>query len=296
MPELRNNALDMLATLDLVATDPVGGTGETDFFLGQSQFKPDGIIFGGQVLSQCVVAAAKTVSEDRSIHSFHGYFLRPGNALEPIVFGVERLRDGRSFSARRIHAYQNEKPIMSAMASFQVDDDGFDHQDRIPSDVPDPESLGDISELLGGHDVPHINEWLLRRPFHYRPVAESLYLKPPRIRGSKQSVWVKAMGDIPDDRDLHAAFLAYASDFNMLEPTMRAHGVAWRTKGLRLASLDHAMWWHRRARADEWMLFVQDSPSAENGRGLGLLRIFARTGELLATVGQQGIVRLPRES
>lgn len=288
------NTRELLRLLDLERTDDsVPGTREADWFTGINQLKPDGRIFGGQVLSQCVVAAGRTVPGDRFIHSFHGYFLRAGDVNVPIKFGVENLRDGRSFSARRVHAYQHDKPIMSATMSFQIEDDGLEHAAEFPANIPEPEGLPDIADTVAA--IPHLQarEWLQKRPFLFHPVSPSIMFQHAGPRTSLQAVWIKAGGHVPTDPSLNAAALAYVSDFNLLEPVLRRHGLAWTEPGLKMASLDHAMWWHRRVDVNDWMLYVQESPAAQNGRGLGLGRIFDREGRLLATVAQEGMVRVP---
>lgn len=266
---------------------------ETDFFIGHSQYKPDGRVFGGQVLAQCIVAAAATLPSDRPIHSLHGYFLRAGDVAEPIEFGVERLRDGRSFSARRVHAYQKGAPILSLSASFQEEQRGLEHAEAIPTGLPAPEDCPELLDYIGADDSAVVTDWLRKRPFEVRPVESSLHrsgMSDPSI--TEQHSWFRTSAPFGDDPVLNAAALAYASDFNLLEPVLRRHELTWRTPGLRVASLDHAMWWHRRVRVDEWMLYVQESPAAQGGRGLGYGRIFAQDGTLLATVAQEGMVRV----
>ncbi|MCM1012194.1 acyl-CoA thioesterase II [Brevibacterium sp. XM4083] len=284
--------LHELLELRKVAVDE--STRESDHFIGPSQYKPDGRVFGGQVLAQCIVAAAATLPADRLIHSLHGYFLRAGDVAEPIEFGVERLRDGRSFSARRVHAYQKDVPILSLIASFQDEQPGFEHSEPMPAGIPGPEDSPDLRELLAADDSLRVTEWFNRRPFDIRPV------EPFGVPGAgdvdselpEQHVWFRASAHFGDDPVLNAAALAYASDFNLLEPVLRKHDLTWATPGLRVASLDHAMWWHRRVHVDDWMLYVQESPAARGGRGLGYGRIFSRDGELLATVAQEGMVRV----
>ncbi|WP_113903611.1 MULTISPECIES: acyl-CoA thioesterase [Brevibacterium] len=281
--------------LDLEAVESASTSRESDHFLGRSQYKPDGRVFGGQVLAQCIVAAARTMPEARLIHSLHGYFLRAGDVAEPIEFGVERLRDGRSFSARRVHAYQKDAPILSLIASFQDEQEGLEHSETMPQGLPDPEDCPEIRDVLAGHDSPHVTEWINKRPFEIRPVEHPLYYNTPDDPElSHQHVWFRTCAPFGDDPVLNAAALAYASDYNLLEPSLRRQGLNWTTPGLRVASLDHAMWWHRRVRVDEWMLYVQESPAARGGRGLGYGRIFSRDGELLATVAQEGMVRIKR--
>lgn len=281
----------LIAVLDLDSR----GTDERgqDVFVGQSQQQPQGRVFGGQVLGQTLVAAGRTVDEDRPVHSMHGYFLRAGDDRQPITFTVERLRDGRSFSARRVHALQEGRPILSMIASFQVDDPGLDHADEMP-DVAAPEELPTAADLLGHLDHPAARYWAFQRPVDVRHVQQPVYLQADPRREARQAVWLRADGTLPDDPLLHRAVLGYASDYTLLESVLRRHGIAWATPGLKAASLDHAMWWHRPARADEWLLYVQASPSASGARGLGIGRLFARDGRLVASVAQEGMLRIPR--
>jgi acyl-CoA thioesterase II len=282
----------LLAVLDLEARglDEQG----QDVFVGQSQPQPWGRVFGGQVLGQTLVAAGRTVEPERHVHSMHAYFLRPGDSASPIRFAVERLRDGRSFTARRVHALQHGKPILSMIASFQDDDPGLDHQDAMPQGVPDPEDLPTAAELLRHIDHPAAQYWARNRPIDLRHAQSPVYLQAGLERAARQSVWMRAHGKLPDDELLHRAVLGYASDYTLLESVLRHHGIAWATPGLKVASLDHAMWWHRPARADEWLLYVQASPSASGSRGLGIGRIFSRDGVLVASVAQEGMLRVPQ--
>ncbi|MDJ0319826.1 acyl-CoA thioesterase II [Pseudarthrobacter sp. PS3-L1] len=277
----------------LTLGDLQGVRTDEDIFLGPSQRQPGQRVFGGQVLAQSIVAAVRTVEPDRDIHSMHGYFLRPGDANANITFGVERLRDGRSFSARRVHAYQNGKPILSMIASFQTADDGVEHQVRMPADVPDPESLPTTADLLGAFDHPVARHWAYERPFDIRHIDSPLYVSAKGPQQAVNAVWMKTFGPMPEDANLHRAALAYASDYTLLEAILRRHGLSWITPGMNVASLDHAMWWHRPARVDEWLLYVQDSPTAQGARGLAKGQIFNRQGELVATVAQEGMVRVP---
>jgi acyl-CoA thioesterase-2 len=288
-----NGPIDgLLSTLHLTDT---GARTTEDIFTGPSQWMPLGRVFGGQVLAQSLVAAMHTVPVERTIHSMHGYFLRPGDVEHPITFSVDRLHDGRSFSTRRTHAYQNGEPILSLIASFQTDDGGVEHQVDMPSDLPDPEGLPSTADVLGAFDHDIARYWSNERAFDVRHIPSPIYLSVEGERVPRQAVWMKAFGRLPDDPKQHRAALAYASDYSILEPVLRAHGVAWATRGLKIASLDHAMWWHRDARVDEWLLFVQESPSAGGGRGLSLGRIYTRDGVLVASVAQEGMIRVPRE-
>lgn len=281
----------LLAALDLTDT---GARTNEDIFTGPSQWMPQGRVFGGQVLAQSIVAAQRTIDEDRTVHSMHGYFLRPGNVELPITFSVDRIHDGRSFSTRRTQAYQDGLPILSAIMSFQNDDPGLDHQIQMPSDIPDPESLPTTADVLADLDHPVARLWSNERPFDMRHIPSPIYLSVEGPHVAHQAVWMKAVGQLPDDPNLHRAALAYASDYSILESIFRRHGIAWITPGLKAASLDHAMWWHRFGRVDEWMLYVQESPNAIGGRGLALGRIYSRNGLLLASVAQEGMIRVPR--
>ena len=271
------------------------GESQAQVFVGRSQPQPHGRVFGGQVLAQSVVAAGRTIADvdggTRGIHSLHAYFVRPGDDSHPIRFAVERMRDGNSFSTRRVHAIQYGKTILSMIASFQAEAEGLDHQDEMPP-APDPEMLQSVEETLGTVDHPAAQFFAYQRPIDLRHVEGHLYLKPGAQRAARQSVWLKAIGSLPDDPLLHAAVLAYASDYSLLESVLRKHGLAWSDRRLRPASLDHAMWFHRRGRADEWILYTQQSPSASSGRGLAAGRMFAADGTLIASVAQEGMLRI----
>ena len=289
MPDpLADPLADLLVALDL--TDTHARTSE-DIFIGQSQWMPQGRIFGGQVLGQSLVAAQRTIGDERPIHSMHAYFLRPGQIEKPITFSVDRIHDGRSFSTRRTQAYQDGQPILSMIASFQTVDVGLEHQIDMPTDLPGPEDLPTAADVLDGVDHPVAKVWAHERPFDMRHVPSSVYLSVDGPHVAHQAVWVKTIGPMPDDPTLHRAAMAYVSDYTILEPIFRRHGVPWATPGLKAASLDHAMWFHRFGRIDEWVLYVQESPTATGGRGLSLGRMYSRDGTLLASVAQEGTVR-----
>ncbi len=278
--------------------EPDLGGSDVDVFIGRSQPMPHGRVFGGQVLAQSVIAAGRTVEDladavdhPRRIHSLHGYFLRPGDSSRPIRFAVERLRDGHSFSARRVHAIQDGQPILSMITSFQADAGGLDHQDPMPA-APDPESLQTLAEELAGIDHPSVSFWSKGRAIDLRHVESAIYINPGRALTAQQSVWLRAIGQMPDDPLVHAAVLAFCSDYSLLEPVLRRHGLAWSDRRLRPASLDHAMWFHRPGRVDEWTLYTQSSPSASSGRGLATGRMFNADGVLIASVAQEGMLRL----
>ena len=265
---------------------------ETDF-LGRTQWMPHGRVFGGQVLAQSLVAAMQTLPESRKVHSLHSYFLRAGDINQEIRFEVEILRDGRSFSARRVKALQSDKPIFVISASFQDEAPGLEHQERMPSNLPEPESLPSAKDLLGQLDHPATNYWANARPFDLRHVSEPVYLRPAKEKSADQMIWFRALGAVPDEDLLQTAALAYASDYTILESILRKHGLSWAHHGLNTASLDHAMWFHERPNVNDWMLYVQHSPSASGGRGLAFGSIFSRDGKLLASIAQEGMVRVP---
>jgi acyl-CoA thioesterase II len=278
----------VLAVLDVDA-DPVA----PDVFAGRSLPQPNGRVFGGQVLAQALLAAGRTVPADRLPHSVHGYFLRAGDVATPIEFAVERLRDGRSFTARRTHALQGGSPILSMITSFQAHQPGLDFADEMPAGVPEPEDVQSVFDELGEIDHPVAKFWTQEAAFDVRHVHGSLYLGPgPRDHG-RQLVWFRARGPVPDDQLLHRALLAYACDQVMLEPVLRRAGLSWMARGLSIASLDHAMWWHRDVNVGDWLLYVQSAPSAQGGRGLGAARVFTRDGVLVASIAQEGMVRVP---
>jgi acyl-CoA thioesterase II len=287
---MHENIEALLKTLHLTSEPAVDGE---DRFSAPSQYMPHGRVFGGQVLSQSLIAASKTIQDDRPVHSLHGYFLRAGDITKPIEFSVDRIHDGRSFSTRRTQAYQDGLPILSMIASFQDVDPGLNHQIEMPTDIPAPESLPTTEELLGQVDHPVAQYWATQRPFDLRHVEAPIYMSVEGPHVAHQAVWMKALSPLPDDPMMHRAALAYASDYTILEPIYRKHGIPWATPGLKAASLDHAMWFHRFGRVDEWMLYVQESPSAQGGRGLSFGRIYSREGVLLASVAQEGMVRVP---
>jgi len=267
-----------------------------DIFIGPSNFMPTGRVFGGQQVGQALVAASNTVEPERRIHSMHGYFLRSGDMDLPITYSVDRLRDGKSFSTRRVQAYQNGEPLFSSIYSFHVDEPGLEHQDSLPDGIPEPESLPPLIDLMAVmEDDPAAQYWAKGRPFDMRHIEKSIYFYIEGEHVAHQAIWFKTIGPLPDDPILHNAALAYASDYSLLEPIYRRHGLAWSHPGLMVASLDHAMWFHRPTRVDEWLLYVQDSPNARGARGLSLGKIFNRQGELVATVAQEGLVRIPRD-
>ncbi len=263
-----------------------------DTFVGTSLPQLNGRVYGGQVLAQSLLAAGATTADERQPHSLHGYFLRPGALDEPITFEVERMRDGRSFSVRQVHALQGGKPILTMTASFQEAQPGIDEAQTMP-DAPAPESVESAVDKLGSLDHPVAKFWTSQAAFDIRHVNGSLYLSTDRSGDDRQMVWLRARGPVEGGQLVHRAMTVYACDQLMLEPVLRRADLGWATRGLSVASLDHAMWWHRDVRADEWLLYVQSSPSASGGRGLGAARIFAQDGTLVASIAQEGMIRVP---
>ena len=278
----------LLSLLDL---EPI----ENNMFRGRSPKDRWQRVFGGQVLGQALVAASRTV-EGRDCHSLHAYFLRAGDPKLPILYEVDRSRDGTSFSARRVVAIQHGEPIFTMSASFDVLQQGLEHQMAMP-DVPAPEELKSEQEWRKAilSDVPeHVRGWFLRaRPIEIRPVEpENRFAKAKHA--PRQIVWFRAAGPLPESPALHQCVLAYASDMTLLDTSLLPHGYNLFTNDLQLASLDHAMWFHRPFRADEWLLYVQESPSASASRGFNRGEIFRRDGVLVASVAQEGLIRLRR--
>ena len=274
----------------------VMGADRADIFEGRSQRMPHNRVYGGQVLSQSLIAASRTVREEhpeRVPHSLHAYFMRAGDDTLPIRFAVERMRDGRSFSTRRVHAIQRGRPILSLTASFQDPAGGLDHHDPMP-DVPAPEDLPSVADIFGGIDHPRAQH-LAARPVDHRYVEGDIAMRVPGEHEARQHVWIRAVGEIPDDPFLRAAVLAYLSDYTLLESVLRRHGRPWIDQSLRVASLDHSMWFHRPADPSEWLLYSQEAPSAQSGRGLGVGRVFTRDGALTTTVTQEGMIRVKED-
>ncbi|WP_029149776.1 acyl-CoA thioesterase [Microbacterium indicum] len=257
-----------------------------DIFVGRSHPMPNHRVFGGQVVAQCVTAAARTLPGDRAPHSMHGYFLRPGATDEPITFGVDRIHDGRSFAQRRVQAYQQGVPIFSGIVSFQDADPGISFQRAMP-DVPGPDEVRAID--LDAAGAPSL---LRHSPIEVRYIDGDVFARVDETE-PRQRVWMRTRGSLGDDPLLHRAAIAYMSDWTIQDPTLRGAGVPWATPGIRQASLDHAIWWHRDARADEWLLYATEAPSAQGGRGLNLGTIHTLSGEVVATTAQETMLRVP---
>ena len=266
---------------------------EVDIFRGRS---PEGErrqrVFGGQVAGQALVAAGRTVPEDRPVHSLHAYFIRPGDPTVPLIYLVERVRDGRSFTTRRVSAIQHGKPIFTLSASFQRDEPGVEHADSMPA-VPPPEEIPSTAERMEKLFGPDVRNWFGGNPIDIRHIGPLTFEaeRDPSLRTTRNMVWLRADGDLPDDPLLHVCMMTYASDMTLLDSVLLAHGLSWadgRTTG---ASLDHAMWFHRPFRADRWLLYAQDSPVAHGARGLARGEVYTSEGELVVSVVQEGLIR-----
>ena len=274
---------EMLKLLDLERI-------EDNLFRGESRDVGAPQVFGGQVLGQALVAASRTV-EGRQVHSLHAYFLRRGDLNVPIVFEVDRSRDGGSFTSRRVVAIQHGQPILTMSASFQVGEPGLDHQSPMPK-APPPEELKDLAEIEPAllERTPHKVSSYFRnqRPFEFRAVNPREYLDPAR-RAPERQIWFRVVDRLPDDQALHRCLLTYVSDYHLLATSTLPHGVTFLE--LQLASIDHAIWFHRDLRVDEWLLYSIESPSASGARGFCRGSIYTRDGRLVASVAQEGLIR-----
>ncbi|MGW2393253.1 acyl-CoA thioesterase [Streptomyces lydicamycinicus] len=295
-----NDALRSL--LDLLALERI----EQDIFRGESRASVVPRVFGGQVAAQALVAAGRTVPADRPPHSLHAYFLRPGDPGAPIVYTVDRIRDGRSFTTRRVVAVQHGQPIFHLSASFQTAEEGLEHQEPMPP-APDPLELPTAAEMLPWHAerflAPEVADRLLeaRAAIDLRYVDEPPYVTVGEPREPRSQVWFRTHGKLDDDGViprplLDICLVTYVSDMTLLDSILLAHGRGgWAVGDVVGASLDHAMWFHRPLRADEWLLYDQESPTAQSGRGLGKGRIFTAEGQLAVSVIQEGVIRVPRD-
>ncbi|MDX3193787.1 acyl-CoA thioesterase II [Streptomyces sp. MN03-5084-2B] len=263
---------------------------EENIFRGVSPAHSPVRVFGGQVAGQALVAAGRTVPEERRVHSLHAYFIRGGDPSVPIVYEVDRIRDGRSFTTRRVVAIQHGKAIFSLSASFQTDEPGIEHAETMPEGIPAPETLPTLMERAEGYAIgAHARP----RPIDLRYVNEPPWVT--RETGelpARNQVWMRADGKLPDQQLLHVCVLTYASDMTLLDSVLARHGVYWDTDKVLGASLDHALWFHRPFRADEWFLYDSASPTASGARGLATGRFFAQDGTLIATVVQEGLLRV----
>jgi acyl-CoA thioesterase II len=278
-------ALDEL--LDLLDLEQI----EVNIFRGRSPDERRQRVFGGQVAGQALVAAGRTVPADRPVHSLHAYFIRPGDPAVPLVYLVDRVRDGRSFTTRRVSAVQHGETIFTLSASFHHAEPGPEHADPMP-EVPRPEDVerrqDRLARVLGEASVPWPDSGIELRSIGPLQVEA---VRDPSLRTTTNLVWLRVDGELPDDPLLHVCLMTYASDMTLLDSVLIAHGLSWwdgRTTG---ASLDHAMWFHRSFRADRWLLYAQDSPVAYGGRGLARGEVFTEQGELVVSVVQEGLIR-----
>jgi acyl-CoA thioesterase-2 len=266
---------------------------EMNLFRGQSRDIGSPQVFGGQVLGQALVAATAT-AEDRVVHSLHAYFLRRGDFNSPIVYEVDRALDGKHFSSRRVVAIQHGRQIFNMSASFQLAETGLDHQISMP-DVPSPESLPDMESYYRevADKLPAAARRILeqKRPFEFRPVQPPDQLRREKSAGLKY-IWFRAVDALADDEALHRSLLAYVSDFHLLDTALKPHGISMIAPKLVIASIDHAMWFHRSVRVDDWLLYTIDSPSASGARGFTRGSVFARDGRLVASAAQEGLIRV----
>ncbi len=276
--------------LDLLQLEKI----EENIFRGQSQDLGFGSVFGGQVLGQALSAAYRTVSTGRRAHSLHAYFLRMGDALRPIVYQVDRIRDGKSFTTRRVVALQKGQAIFNMAASFQVDEPGFEHQESPPPQIPGPEGIAsefEIAQSVADKIPSSIRDKLLcRKPIEIRPIDPINPFSPDKRAPIRYS-WFRTIERIPDDPAVHQYLLAYASDFGLVITSLYPHGHSFWEPDMQVASLDHAMWFHRDFRMDDWLLYIMSSPNASRARGLNNGRIYSRDGKLLASIVQEGLIR-----
>jgi acyl-CoA thioesterase-2 len=275
---------DLVQLLDLEAI-------EVNIFRGVSPDENRQRVFGGQVAGQALVAASRTVPTDRRVHSLHAYFLRPGDPTTPILYQVDRIRDGNSFTTRRVVAIQHGRAIFNLQASFHVDEPGLDHQLPMPDGVTPAAALPDFkTRMAAWKDL--MGDWYDRpRPIDMRYVDKMPIERGDGDRSPFQRVWLRADGQLPDDPVLHACVVTYASDMTLLDTTLLPHGISWHDNTVQMASLDHAMWFHRPFRADEWLLYVQGTPSTSNARGLAYGSIFTEDGKMVVSVVQEGLIR-----
>lgn len=287
------NKIDVREIIPLLDLEQI----DNNLFRGLSPEEPRPRVFGGQVVGQALVAAYRTVS-DRMAHSLHAYFLRPGDPSIPILYDVDRIRDGKSFTTRRVNAIQRGEAIFSMMVSFQVSEKGLEHQ-RVMPPAPDPETLptGDealakMAERASGRERVILEAVkTFARPIEERDVTPTDWAAPVK-REPTNMVWMRANGTLPDDPIIHQCVAAYASDLSLLDCCLVAHGRSWMDPGMQVASIDHAMWFHHPCRADQWMLYTQESPASSGARGLNLGHLYSQDGTLMISVAQEGLIRV----
>lgn len=280
---------DVQDLLDLLDLEPI----EYNIYRGRNRDIGSGRVFGGQVMAQALVAAQRTVDDERVAHSLHGYFILPGDLAAPIVYFVDRLRDGKSFTTRRVTAIQHGHAVFNMSVSFHRREDGLEHQAAMP-EVPPPEQLeSELSRIRAqAHRIPeHVRPVLTQdRPVDFRPVDIDPFDESPRA--AERTMWIRAVGEMPDETLSHQAVLAYASDYGLLATAVQPHGMSIRHPQLQAATLDHAIWFHRPFRVDEWLLYTMDSPAAAGARGFARGSVFTADGKLVASVAQEGLIRV----
>lgn len=284
--------MNLAALLDLLDLEEL----DVNLYRGTNPEEERDRVFGGQVLAQALVAARRTVDAEREPHSFHAYFLRPGDPRIPILYQVDRIRDGKSFTTRRVVAIQHGEAILNMSASFQIHEPGFEHQAPMPEAPPPEELPGDaeLAERFRDQAPPGREDdlgWFDREQPVEQRYADPINWFEPEVMEPRQRLWLRASGELPDDPSLHAIVLAYASDYSLLDAATMPHGITYSDASMQIASLDHAMWFHRPFRADEWLLYVSDSPSTSNSRGFARGSIYDRAGRLIASVTQEGLLR-----
>lgn len=269
---------------------------------GESLYFPTGRVYGGQVIAQSLIAASKTVDPSRLPNSIHGYFILAGDIHQDLLFDVENLRDGRSFSARRVNVTQAQGSILTAIASFQEHgQEGVEFADPMPEDVPDPETLTSAKEIMEPYaeQSSYAKYYAQKSPFDIRHVTQTIMLgadtKSARRDSGKQMVWMRADGEVDVPQVMHRAMLAMGCDQVMLEPVLRRAGLSIATPGISFASIDHSMWWYRDIDINQWHLYVQDTPTAAHGRGLGQAKVYTQDGTLVACMAQEAMIRVPQE-
>ncbi len=277
-----------LRAIELTPIEPTGGR---DTFLAITQDVPWPKAYGGDLVAQSAASACSTAGNDRVLHSMHSYFLRPADIGAEVRYEVERLRDGRSYSTREVRAYQGDKLIFITVASFHAEEQSESYAPLLPSRLTAPEDLPSSAEVLAGVDTPAAHYWSSGRSFDLRHVPSPLYLEVDGEKVPHQAVWLRAFSRLPDDALIHRLALAYVSDYTILEPVLRQQGRAWGDNGLVTASLDNSLWFHRGGRLDEWVLYAQEAASFQRGRGLARGSFFSRSGELLASITQEGMIR-----
>lgn len=285
-----DDAVSLQQVLEILEPERI----ETDRFRGRSPDLKWGFVFGGQFVAQALAAAEQTVREDQPAHSVHAYFLQAGDERKPITYNVERMRDGKSFAARRVDAIQDSRIVFTLTASFQRDEGGLEHQDLMPQTIG-PEGLLSQAQIVRKYmdrmpGAAH-EQLSFERAIEIRPV-DPIDILNPQAKAPLRSVWYRILGTLPDRPALHRALLAYVSDLNLFSTAMWPHALTWVTSRIQSTSLDHAVWFHRPFRMDEWLLCVMDSPSASGARGLTRGRFFTRDGRLVASAAQEGLIRV----